>query len=101
MVAGTSHHTYKFAAGEGSGLVVYRDNVTILSRSGWYPYCVVDGRFCYYTDFGAAHVFRLAMLGGTLSAYYESGLIGTYAEPDLGTDLTLISPMSGSDIGVV
>src|SRR3989441_10898670 len=101
MVAGTTHHTYKFAAGEGSGLVVYRDNVTILSRSGWYPYCVVDGRFCYYTDFGATHVFRLAMQGGALSAYYDSVLIGTYAEPDSGTDLAMISPMSGSDIGVV
>ena len=101
MVAGTTHHTYKFAAGEGSGLVVYRDNVTILSRSGWYPYCVVDGRFCYYTDFGAAHVFRLAMQGRALSAYYDSVLIGTYAEPDAGTDLAMISPMSGSDIGVV
>ena len=106
MVAKTSHHVYKFAAGEGNGLVVYRDNSTIINTSGWYPYCVVDGRFCYYTDFGVPHVYRLVMTGGVLTAYFDDNVdykyvVGSYTESDPGTDLVMVSTGSGSDIGVV
>lgn len=117
LVAKTAHHVYRFAAGEGNGLVVYRDNVIVINSGGWYPYCVVDGKNCYYTDFGAWHHYRFTMLAGVLTAYFDDFVdpvgvdltcgfrlctaIGSYKEPDLGTDLVMVSPGSGSDIGVV
>ena len=115
IVVQTTNHVYRLAAGEspGQGIVVYRDGVVIINSCatwspycGWYPYCVVDGRFCYYTDFGAWHVYSLNMAGGILTASFNDFVdykyvVGSYTEPDPGTDLVMVSPSSGSDIGVV
>lgn len=111
IIVQTAGHVYRLAAGESPnrGIVVYRDGVAIMQSGGWYPYCVVDGRYCYYTDYEAWDIYSLNMAGGVLTAYFNNfanfadgtKTVGTYKEPDSPTDLVMVSPSSGSDIGVV
>ena len=102
MVAQTNSHVYKFAAGEGNGLVVYRDGAIVINSPGWRPYCdYYDNYYPCFTDFGVWHNYRLVMNGRVLTAYFDANAIGTYIESDPATDLITISPMSGSDIGVL
>ena len=102
VVAQTSSHVYKFAAGEGEGLVVYRDGAIVINSPGWRPYCdYYDSYYPCFTDFGVWHNYHLVMNGGILTAYFDSNIVGTYTESDPATELVLISPMSGSDIGVL
>ena len=112
MVAKTTNHNYTVAAGPDNAIKVYRDGAVILNSCttwspycGWYPYCY-PSRDCYYTSKGVWHVYRLTMMGGVLTAYFDDvvdykSVVGTYNEPDIGTNLVMISPSSGSDIGVL